>query len=54
MIDDDLEHAKMLREHSKLKKDRDFSKMINKKELGSFEMDELFVESGSGSPDDEE
>ena len=45
----------MLKEHSKIKKDRDFSKMINKKALGSYEMDELFVEgSGSGNLEDEE
>ncbi|HLC65894.1 MAG TPA: hypothetical protein VJI46_07270 [Candidatus Nanoarchaeia archaeon] len=55
LMDDDLEHAKMLKEHSKIKKDRDFSKMINKKALGSYEMDELFVEgSGSGNLEDEE
>ncbi len=44
LVDDDLEHAKMLKEHQKSKKDKDFNKMINKKDLASFEMDELFME----------
>ncbi|MFC1769387.1 hypothetical protein ACFLZX_06525 [Nanoarchaeota archaeon] len=44
MIDDDLEQAKVLKDHKRTKKERDFNKAINKKDLGSFEMDELFLE----------
>ena len=41
--DNDLEQAEELRKSKKEKK-KDFNKMINKKDLNNFEMDELFCE----------
>lgn len=40
--DDDLEQAEELKK-SKKEKEKDFNKMINKKKLNDFEMDELFM-----------
>jgi len=42
-LDSDLEHAKELKKRKK-EKDKDFNKLINKKDLNDFEMDELFCE----------
>ncbi len=41
--DNDLEQAEELKK-SKKEKDKDFNKVINKKKLNKFEMDEMFCE----------
>ncbi len=42
MFDDDSELMKELKQ--KKEKDKDFNKIINKKKLNKFEMDEVFCE----------
>lgn len=44
ILDDDLEFAKEMRTNKKNHKDKDFSKLINKKDLNRFEMDDMFIE----------
>ena len=44
ILDNDLELAKEMRIERKRQKEKDFSKLINKKDLNRFEMDELFLE----------
>lgn len=43
--DSDLDHARKLRQRLKDKQDKDFSKLLNKKDLNSFEMDQMFSDS---------
>ncbi len=42
-LDEDMEQIEVMRESRKKMKDKDFAKLINKKELSSFEMDEMFL-----------
>ena len=42
-FDEDMEQIESMREERKKMKDRDFAKLINKKELSEFEMDEMFL-----------
>lgn len=43
LLDNDLEQAEELKK-SKKERDKDFNKVINKKKLNDFEMDEMFCE----------
>ena len=43
-FDESLEEAEQMREARKKMKDKDFEKLINKRDLSNFEMDEIFVE----------
>ena len=42
-LDEDMEQIENMRESRKKMKDKDFAKLINKKELSDFEMDEMFL-----------
>ncbi|MBS3114634.1 hypothetical protein J4448_06035 [Candidatus Woesearchaeota archaeon] len=42
-FDEDMEKIETMREERKKMKDKDFAKLINKKELSDFEMDEMFL-----------
>ena len=41
-FDEDMEQIEVMRSERKKMKDKDFAKLINKKELSDFEMDEMF------------
>ncbi len=43
-MDNDLEMAEEIREKRKQSKEKDFNKVINKKDLNGFELDELFMD----------
>lgn len=43
-LDEDMEQIENMREARKKMKDKDFAKLINKRDLSEFEMDEIFVE----------
>ena len=43
-LDEDMEQIETMREARKKMKDKDFAKLINKRDLSGFEMDEIFVE----------
>ena len=43
-LDEDMEQIENMREARKKLKDKDFAKLINKRDLSEFEMDEIFVE----------
>jgi len=40
--DEDMERLEDMRESRKKLKDKDFAKLINKRDLSGFEMDEIF------------
>lgn len=42
-FDEDMGQIETMRSERKKMKDRDFAKLINKKELSEFEMDEMFL-----------
>jgi hypothetical protein len=42
-LDEDMEQIENMRESRKKMKDKDFAKLINKKDLSDFEMDEMFM-----------
>ena len=42
-FDEDMEQIEEMRNERKKMKDKDFAKLINKKELSEFEMDEMFL-----------
>ena len=42
-LDEDMEQIEVMRSERKKMKDKDFAKLINKKELSDFEMDEMFL-----------
>jgi len=42
-FDEDKTEIESMREERKKMKDKDFSKLINKKDLSDFELDELFM-----------
>ena len=42
-FDEDMEKIEEMREGRKKMKDKDFAKLINKKDLSEFEMDEMFL-----------
>ena len=42
-FDEDMEQIESMRESRKKMKEKDFNKLLNKKELSDFEMDELFL-----------
>lgn len=42
-FDEDMERIEEMREERKKMKDKDFAKLINKKDLSEFEMDEMFL-----------
>ena len=42
-LDEDMEQIENMRESRKKMKDKDFAKLINKKDLSEFEMDEMFL-----------
>ena len=42
-LDEDMEQIENMRESRKKMKDKDFAKLINKKDLSDFEMDEMFL-----------
>ena len=42
-FDEDMMEVENMREERKRMKDKDFSKLINKKDLSEFELDELFM-----------
>ena len=41
-LDEDMEQIETMRSERKKLKDKDFAKLINKKDLSDFEMDEIF------------
>lgn len=43
-LDEDMEQIETMRSERKKMKEKDFAKLINKKDLSDFEMDELFCE----------
>jgi len=43
-LDEDMAQIETMRQERKKMKDKDFAKLINKKDLSDFEMDELFCE----------
>ena len=43
VFDEDTLEVESMREERKKMKSKDFARLINKKELNSFEMDELFM-----------
>jgi hypothetical protein len=43
VFDEDMLEVERMREERRRMKDKDFARLINKKELNSFEMDELFM-----------
>ena len=42
-FDEDMDRIETMRSERKKMKDKDFAKLINKKELSDFEMDEMFL-----------
>jgi hypothetical protein len=42
-LDEDMDQIENMRESRKKLKDKDFAKLINKKDLSDFEMDEMFM-----------
>lgn len=42
-FDEDQQEIESMREQRKKLKDKDFAKLINKKDLNHFELDELFM-----------
>ena len=42
-LDEDMEQIEVMRESRKKLKDKDFAKLINKKDISDFEMDEMFL-----------
>ena len=42
-LDEDMEQIENMRESRKKMKDKDFAKLINKKDISDFEMDEMFL-----------
>ncbi|MDP3765784.1 MAG: hypothetical protein Q8R04_04680 [Nanoarchaeota archaeon] len=42
-FDEDMEQIEIMRDERKKMKDKDFAKLINKKDLSDFEMDEMFL-----------
>lgn len=42
-FDEDMMEVENMREQRKRMKEKDFAKLINKKDLSEFEMDELFM-----------
>lgn len=42
-LDEDMEQIENLRSERKKMKDKDFAKLLNKKDLSEFEMDEMFL-----------
>ena len=42
-FDEDMEKIEEMRAERKKMRDRDFAKLINKKDLSDFEMDEMFL-----------
>ncbi len=42
-FDEDMEQIETMRKQRKKMKDEDFAKLINKKDLSDFEMDEMFM-----------
>ncbi len=43
-MDNDLEFAEEIREKQRQSKEKDFNKVINKKDLNGFDLDELFLD----------
>lgn len=43
IYDEDMEQIESMRTERKKMKDKDFAKLINKKDLSDFEMDEIFM-----------
>ena len=43
-LDEDMEQIESMRDSRKKMKEKDFAKLINKRELSDFEMDEIFCE----------
>ena len=44
LLDEGMEQIEVMRNARKKMKDKDFAKLINKKELSDFEMDEMFCD----------
>ncbi len=42
-LDADMEQIEVMRDSRKKMKDKDFAKLINKKDISEFEMDEMFL-----------
>ena len=42
-FDEDMEQIESMRSERKKMKDKDFAKLINKRDLSEFEMDEMFM-----------
>lgn len=42
-FDEDMEQIEVMRTERKKMKDKDFAKLINKRDLSDFEMDEMFL-----------
>ena len=42
-FDEDMERIEEMRNERKKMKDRDFAKLINKRDISDFEMDEMFL-----------
>ena len=42
-LDEDMEQIETMRDSRKKMKDKDFAKLINKKDISGFEMDEMFL-----------
>lgn len=43
-LDEDMEQIESMRASRKKMKEKDFAKLLNKKDLSGFEMDEIFCE----------
>ncbi|HLC61535.1 MAG: hypothetical protein AABX32_03905 [Nanoarchaeota archaeon] len=43
-LDEDMEQIESMRDSRKKMKEKDFAKLLNKKDLSTFEMDEIFCE----------
>ena len=43
-LDEDMEQIETMRSARKSMKEKDFAKLINKKDLSEFEMDEIFCD----------
>ena len=43
-LDEDMEQIESMRQSRKKMKEKDFAKLINKRDLSEFEMDEIFCE----------
>ena len=44
LLDDDMGQIEVMRSARKKMKEKDFAKLINKKDLSDFEMDEIFCD----------